>query len=228
MKLRGLRPFISTSVGLLCGWLIGSTVTLLAHGVGAGLPSQTADTQPCPAMNLETPASSEAVGLVFHAAGWAADLGADSGTGVDAVHVWAYPASGSPLFVGVASYGGSRPDVGAFFGSQFTDSAFDMTVTGLPIGTYTLVTFAHSTITGTFNQSRSVTVTVTAAPAMSLDAPAQVGTVGSSFYAAGWAIDRAAASGTGVDAVHVWAYPKPGSDQSGRVPGCGLLRRRTH
>jgi hypothetical protein len=45
---------------------------------------------------------------------------------------------------------------------------------------------------------------------MAIDLPAP-GDVPSTFILAGWAIDRAAASGVGIDALHVWAYPNPGS-----------------
>ena len=51
----------------------------------------------------------------FKVAGWALDLGSASGSGVNTVHVWAYPnpGSGQPaIFIGAATYGNARPDVG--------------------------------------------------------------------------------------------------------------------
>ena len=45
---------------------------------------------------------------------------------------------------------------------------------------------------------------------MNIDTP-KPGDVPSSFLVAGWAIDRGAAEGIGVDLLHVWAYPNPGS-----------------
>ena len=59
-------------------------------------------------MVLDTPVFGEVV-QPFVVAGWAIDLAAWSGTGVDAVHVWAYPTPGSgatPIFLGVADPGG--------------------------------------------------------------------------------------------------------------------------
>ena len=50
--------------------------------------------------------------------GWAIDGNATSGTGVDAVHVWAYPRLAAAVFLGAATYGLSRPDVGANHGAQ--------------------------------------------------------------------------------------------------------------
>jgi hypothetical protein len=166
-----------------------------------------------PTMALDAPAHGSTVGPTFTVSGWAVDRGAPSGTGVDTVHVWAFPQSGSPMFLGVASYGGSRPDVGALFGSQFTSSAFSVTASDLSPGAYTVVAYAHSTVTGTFNQSRTATVTVSAPvsdPLMAIDVPANGSTAGGSFQIAGWALDRAAASGPGVDLIHVWAFPAAG------------------
>jgi hypothetical protein len=89
------------------------------------------------------------------------DRDSTSGPGVDAVHVWAYPINGgSPVFLGTATLGGARGDVGAAYGSQFTNSGYNVTVSGLPPGQYQLAVYAHSTVTGTFNQSRVVTVVV--------------------------------------------------------------------
>ena len=51
---------------------------------------------------------------------------------------------------------------------------------------------------------------------MVLDTPVLGSEVVPPFVVAGWAIDLAAWSGTGVDAVHVWAYPTPGSGESYR------------
>jgi hypothetical protein len=82
---------------------------------------------------------------------------------VDAVHIWAVPTAatgGLPLFVAAATYGAPRGDVGAAFGSQFTNSGYNTYVSGLTTGTYDLVVYARSAVTGTFNQSHVVRVTV--------------------------------------------------------------------
>jgi hypothetical protein len=70
---------------------------------------------------------------------------------------------------------------------------------------------ARSTVTGTFNQVRSVTVTVRSDPRMSLDAPVHGSTVGQPFVVGGWAVDTAALTGTGVSAIHVWAVNSAGA-----------------
>ena len=160
-----------------------------------------------PLMAIDTPGTGQHLGQPFMLAGWAIDRGALTGAGVDAIHVYAYPNPGSgtpPVFVGVGTYGGERPDVGALFGGRFADAGFSLEVRGLAPGVYQLVAFARSTNTTTFNNTQSVTVTVSASLQMSLDLPG-AGVVAQPFRVAGWALDRAAASGTGVDAVHVWA-----------------------
>lgn len=65
-----------------------------------------------------------------------------------------------PLFLGVATYGGERPDVGSLFGGQFAAPGYGLTVESLPPGVYDLIVYAHSTVTGTFNNAQVVRVTV--------------------------------------------------------------------
>jgi hypothetical protein len=115
-------------------------------------------------MNLDVPSDGATVGPSFTVDGWALDLSAASGTtGVDAVHVWAFPTTGAaPIFVG-ADYGRARTDVGAVFGPAFTNSGFHLDVTSFPPGSYYLVAYAHDTVTGTFSIQRGATVTVAAA-----------------------------------------------------------------
>jgi hypothetical protein len=72
---------------------------------------------------------------------------------VDALHVWAFPNPGSgtpPIFLGVAQYGVSRPDVGAAFGAQYTNSGFNLTAGTLAPNTYDIVVYARTTASGTF------------------------------------------------------------------------------
>jgi hypothetical protein len=161
-------------------------------------------------MNIDTPANGASPFQPFVIAGWAIDIDDPVGTGVDAVHVYAVPTGGAAIFLGVASYGGSRPDIGALFGAQFTNSGFGLVVNGLAPGSYQLLVFAHSLVTGTFNQVRAVNVIVAASGVMSLDTPANGAITPQPFVAAGWAIDLASTSGPGIDAVHVWAVPVGG------------------
>ena len=116
-----------------------------------------------PQVIIDLPTASVAAGsaqpLVL--AGWAIDTDADAGTGVDTIHVWAYPAGGgAPIFVGAAGYGGRRPDVAAIFGERFRDSGYGILVYGLPPGSYDLAVFASSTVSGGFVPARVVRVTV--------------------------------------------------------------------
>jgi hypothetical protein len=162
-----------------------------------------------PAMQIDGPTNGAMVGSSFTLSGWAVDRGAASGTGVDAIHVYAYPVSngvfGGPQFVGQATYGSTRSDVGAVFGARFASSGFSLSAR-VALGTYRIVAYAHSTVTGTFNSSSFVDLTV-AGPLMSLDGPRNGTLVLQPFNTGGWAVDLGAAAGTGVDAIHVWAFP---------------------
>jgi hypothetical protein len=94
-------------------------------------------------------------------AGWAADLDSPLGTGIDVIHVWAYPrGGGDPIFVGQADYGGKRPDVAAFYGDRFLKSGFGLRVANLEPGDYTLGVFAWSTAMGAWLPARLAPVTV--------------------------------------------------------------------
>jgi glucose/arabinose dehydrogenase len=115
-----------------------------------------------PMVSIDTPAPGE-VPATFNIGGWAVDLRSSTGSGVDVVHAWAYPNPGSgavPIFLGAGPTVTPRPDVGAAFGSQFVNSGYNLHAGSLPAGTYDVVIFVHSTITGTFPLSRVVRVIV--------------------------------------------------------------------
>jgi hypothetical protein len=110
---------------------------------------------------IDTPRSQQDVAQPFLLGGWAADLSASRGTGVSALHVWAYPlAGGPPVFVGAASYGGARPDVAAVHGDEFRESGFGVIVSGLVHGNYDLAVFPWSRDAGDFLPATVVRVTV--------------------------------------------------------------------
>jgi N-acetylneuraminic acid mutarotase len=119
-----------------------------------------------PVVMIDLPGQEEVV-QPFVVAGWAADPAATSGTGVGAVHVWAYPVLEScdgsacdPLFLGAAAYGGSRPDVAAVYGDHAKESGFGITIDSLPPGTYDIAVFGWSTTTREFAPAKVVRVRV--------------------------------------------------------------------
>ena len=114
-----------------------------------------------PQIVVDTPLWQQDVAQPFALKGWAADLDAAVGTGISALHVWAYPlAGGPPLFLGSAVYGSARPDVVVAHGDQFADSGFSLFVQGLPHGNYDLAVFAWSEAVGDFLPARTVRATV--------------------------------------------------------------------
>jgi hypothetical protein len=114
---------------------------------------------------VDTPGENTLVGMPFYVGGWAADLNSSVDSGVNTVHVWAYPvdASGTrrdPIFLGPAAYGGARPDVAAVYGARFGDTGYGLIVSTLPPGTYDIAVFAYSTVLNTFTPAKVVRVTV--------------------------------------------------------------------
>lgn len=147
----------------------------------------------------------------FVVAGWALDLAATSGNGVDLVDVWAYPATGAPaIFVGESGTAGARPDVGAVFGASHTASGYGLIVRDLAPGSYMLAVFEHSTVMGGFAPARVVRVQIASSAMLVLDTPSQNAAVGQGFMIGGWAADFGAATGGGIDVVDVYAYPQTG------------------
>ncbi len=190
-----------------------------------------------PVMWVDTPLPGSAVNHTFTLAGWAVDVAAASGTGVNTVHVWATPnpGSGAPaVFLGAAAYGGARSDIAAAYGSPFLNSGWSLTTTLSP-GVYQLTAYAYSLVSGGFTLAQSVTVTVaTSQPVIAIDAPAANATVGQPFGVAGWALDLGAPSSPGVIAVHVHAVakwgqrgvhlPRGGDDRLSAAGRRGVLR----
>ena len=167
-----------------------------------------------PLMSVDLPANGSSIVMPAHLSGWAIDRASGTGTGVDAVHAWAQPvAGGAAIFLGAAQYGNARSDVGSLYGAQFTNSGYSLSLFGLAPGqSYDITTYARSTLTGTFNDVRTVRVAVLGSRVrVTVDTPASGATAAQPLTIAGWAIDQSSATGTGVDAVQIWAHPADGS-----------------
>jgi hypothetical protein len=114
-----------------------------------------------PQVVIDTPRPQQDVVQPFVVAGWSADLRAQDSTGIDTLHVWAYPLDGhAPVFLGAAPYGGRRPDVAAIHGDRFEESGFGLLVQGLPAGAYDLAVFAWSIDIADFVPAKVVRVNV--------------------------------------------------------------------
>jgi probable HAF family extracellular repeat protein len=112
-----------------------------------------------PAMFIDQPANGAVIGASLSVSGWSIDRGAPAGTGVNAIHVWALPTSGAPgTFLGVATYGLPRPDIGSLFGAPFTNSGYALTAdtSALPPNRYYIVVFSYSTVTNSFSFAAAV------------------------------------------------------------------------
>lgn len=70
--------------------------------------------------------------------------------GADVVHVWAFPAGRSPVFLGWALT--NQPDAAR----RLTTGAFQLRIDDAPIGTYPIVVYAHDPATGGFAETGRV------------------------------------------------------------------------
>ena len=192
------------------------TYAIVAYALSARLGTFTQQTgvlvSVLPGTRIAIDGPGPTVPRTFAVSGWAADPSATTGPGVDAVHVWAFPDTGeAPIWVGAATYGGARDDIAALFGPSFRPSGYWLFGSLAP-GHYTLEVFAHSTVTGEFSPTTTpLTVTADSVTEMSVEAPTSGSTISGAFGVSGWGVDRSAASGSGMDAFHVWAFPIDGS-----------------
>ncbi len=169
----------------------------------AGLIALTPPT-PTALITIDVPSEGAVVSQPFEFGGWAASVrGFGGGPGVLTVHVWAYPANGAnPIFVG-SNYGGPRSDVAALFGSSYLNSGYHITVTGLPLGAYTLRASAYDLRTGDFSLVAERRVTVAGGtPFGVVDTPAPGASVAGTVLVTGWAL-----SSSGVTRVAVYRDP---------------------
>jgi len=229
--LRQRRPSATVTEVLNALRSTGAPILDSRPGSGLTFPRIRVDAAmgPGPLETIDTPTNGSTKTGPFTFSGWAIDRGAATGTGIDQVHVYAYPSGGgAPFGLGIATYGASRPDIGSAFGSQFTNSGFSLNVGLIPNGSYAIRAFGHSTVSNAFIVTATATIVFNAPvpnPLMSLDRPLTNSTSGSTLTVSGWAVDRGAPTGTGVDQVHVYAYPTGGGSPIGLgVATYGLSR----
>ena len=206
--------YVLTVRGLVPG---AYTLTVFAHAIRTGTFSVARQVPVVVASSLrmavDAPTAETPVSPSFVVAGWSLDATAADGAGIDAVHVWAYPTSGtSPIVVGAATVGTSRPDVATAFGAQFGASGFALTATDLPARDLHADCLCPPVVHGYLrggtrrHHHRHGAATVYGHRRACRQRSRWHGRSPRGLG------DRVpgAASGTGVDAVHVWAYPSSG------------------
>lgn len=103
-------------------------------------------------------------GEKFTLLGWVVDSTATGWTGIDEVHV--YRGTAADQYLGRATIGGERPDVGVHFGNpgwQKSGFTFSVDSAALPFGTQVLTVYAHTPMKGWW--SRSVSIRTITGPA---------------------------------------------------------------
>lgn len=170
-----------------------------------------------PVISIDRPIQNQWITNDIYLTGWAIDQAATANSGVDMIHVYAYPATGgAPTFLGVAYYGVGRPDVAAAYGANFVNCGFALPIPNLPNGTWDIAIYVHSTVANAFNAVRVRRVTTMPAPPISntvvqQDLPVANSVANRWLSVSGWALDLRSTTTTGVDLVQVWAFPNPGS-----------------
>ena len=161
-------------------------------------------------VRLERPQNAARLREPFLLSGWALDPDAASGSGIDQLQVWALPfAGGSPIFVGTPSAGMSRPDVASIYGASFSNVGFAQIAARVPPGRYYLVALGRVIATGAYAYDYA-DVTLEGGGFAVIESPLSLTTVSSPFVVRGFALDGAAASGTGVNSVIAYAAPSAG------------------
>ena len=158
--------------------------------------------------------------------GYAIDLSSATGTGVDAIQVWAYPNPGSSqpaVFVAAATYGLDAVRRLA----RATALASRRAATRSRCGDWHQPHISWSCSHGARCQAptrrRRGRLRCAPNPLMALDVPAPGAAIRQPFVLGGWAIDRAGI-GTGVDGVDVQAIPTGGGAPV--ALGSAIVRRR--
>jgi hypothetical protein len=121
-------------------------------GADGGVPSVATIVRlvdPDPLGYVDIPSNNATVGPNFQIGGWAIDREATSGTGVDAIDVWAYRDGVTPVASFHTESFDPRADIAAAYGSQFLNSGFNLVGTLSP-GSYLLVFYPHSTVNNDF------------------------------------------------------------------------------
>jgi hypothetical protein len=152
-------------------------------------------------VEIESPAEGATVDARQSVVGWAADLGATSGTGIDAVVASLDGALDSPdnRLVGVAEYGAPRPEIAQTLGEdRFTNSGYTLAwdTSTAPAGSHALFLQAHSAC-GWHTANRMVVIPgAAAAPAAVAAAPSATSATSSIVVAGGTATPAAPATAT--------------------------------
>jgi len=163
-------------------------------------------------MAVDTPSANQTLLPPFAVGGWAVDSRALNDNGVDQIHVWAVPTNPQlpAWFVGICIPNGDRPDVAQIYGQHHLPSGFGVTMANLPPGQYNLVFTPHSSVTGDFAFDKAIARPINVTGSVithiaSLNWADRFANGGVGMTVAGYAVNLASQSGTGIDAVHVWA-----------------------
>jgi hypothetical protein len=164
------------------------------------------------AIDSPQPNVSVVIGRPLRVSGWVADSTAQGWAGIDEVRVYVGLMNADGRLLGRASIAQSRPDVAATTGvPAFVASGFaaDVSTAGLAEGPTLLSVYAHTPAKGWWYRQVSVGLVAqlyVSDPINVITWPVngQVVSLGQSWQIAGYALDRNAQYGTGIDRVLVY------------------------
>jgi hypothetical protein len=105
--------------------------------------------------NIDIPAGGTSWTVAGVSGGWFLDQSANTDAGIDVIHVWDYGPSGNTFLGWTTPVPNSRPDVAAYYGSQFSGAGWGFIIPALGPGAHTVCFFPHSSVTGNFEWSQT-------------------------------------------------------------------------
>ena len=153
---RTRRPRRGRWYGLVALAVLLLSVAATACARSGGASSGDAP-EPQPHMSIENPRG-EMVSVPFTVSGWAVDLAAAEGSGIDVVQILDEGCEGA--VIGIAEYGLGRPDIGRRYSEQFQYSGWQFQVERLRQGDHTLAVRAMSAGADDYNQCQAIQITV--------------------------------------------------------------------
>ncbi len=112
---------------------------------------------PDPHLGMELPLGQN-VKLPFVVSGWAVNLAARNGTGIEWVQVLDGGCEGA--VIGIAEYGIARPDIQQKYGEQFLDSGWQFEIAALHYGERILAVRSQSTGASRYDGCQAIPITV--------------------------------------------------------------------
>ncbi len=209
-----LRLLVLALLLTLFSYLSRNNVHAETQALAAPQSNSTALSDPAIKIHTDLPTAGHAVSGDVSIEGWAIHLQATTNTGIDQVHIYLDGLAGAGgTFLGSAQYGRIRGDVADEYGPQYERSGFlyEWDTTTIAPGSHTLYIYARKAGTEIWSYATHSVIVTSVGIEMRIDVPTENATVSGSVTIEGWAIHRAAPTGTGVEFVHIYLDGQAGA-----------------